>query len=149
MRFFVRKNPRLLFDRIFAKHRACLGTGEDLVTRPIEEARVDEHDTLAHSANALGEIDRCAPLFVHNTNLERIRLQPEESFDASEQSVGKCDFVRPMHLRFNDVDAASTAIGLHILAATIRHRAGRGDDRIQDTLKDLLALSYRALRRSS
>ena len=90
---FVRENPRLRLDRILSKNRACLHAGVNLVARTVEEARIDEHDALAHSANTLGEIDRCAALFVHDADLERIGFKPEQFFDATEQCVGKRDFV--------------------------------------------------------
>ena len=112
----------------------------DLVTRAIEEARVDEHDTLTHSTDAFGKVDCRAAFFIHYANLDRIGLELEHVFNSSEQRVGKRDLVGAVHLRFDDIDATGATVGLHALATAVGHRASRRDDRVENTLEYLIPL---------
>jgi hypothetical protein len=112
----------------------------NFVTRAIEKSRVDENDALAHGANALGEVDRSATLFIHDADLDRVRLQVEHRLDTAKQRIGKRDFVRPMHLRLDDVDTSRTAVRLRVLAAAVHHGTGRRHDSIENAFENFVAI---------
>ena len=48
----------------------------NFVAGTIEESGIDKHHTLARAINTLGQIERGAPLLIHDANFERVLGQP-------------------------------------------------------------------------
>ena len=61
--------PDRVLDLALAQHGAGRHRGMNLIASTIEKPRVDEHHALARRANALGQIDTGAPLFIHDAHL--------------------------------------------------------------------------------
>ena len=137
---FVGDDPGLLLDGLLWQHGPGLHARMDFVTRTIEKPRVDEHDPLAHGADAFGEVDGRASLFVHYTDLDRIRFQPEHCLDPAEQGIGEGDLVRTVHLRLDDVDASRAAVRLFTVATPVYHGARRCNDGVHNPFEDLIAV---------
>ena len=70
-----------------ADHRAGLHRGVDLVAGAVEEAGVDEEDAVLRGADRFLQVQRRAPLLVHDAHLQREARQPERLLDAPEQLV--------------------------------------------------------------
>ena len=105
-------NPRGAFDRAFAQHRPGLHRGVDLVPGAVEETGVDKHDPVFDRMNARGKIGRRPPFFVHHADFDRVARQAEQVFGRIEQIVSERAFLGPVHLGFDDVDAAGAAVGV-------------------------------------
>ena len=94
-----------------ADHRAGFHRGVDLVAGAVEEAGVDEDDAVLRGADALLEVERGAPLLVHDAHLERVaragRARPRSRPNSSSANA---DLLRPVHLRLDDVDGAGAAV---------------------------------------
>ena len=136
----VRQNPGLLFYCFLSQHRPRMHARVNLVARAVKKSGVNEYDALAHGTDTLCEINGSASLLIHDADLERIGRKLEQLLDATKKGVRKSNFMRAMHLRFNDVDTSFTAVRLHPFAAAIRHRAGGRNDRVQNTFEHLTAL---------
>jgi hypothetical protein len=67
----------------------------DLVAGPVEEAGVDEGDPVLRGADAFLEVDRGAPLLVHDAELHGVALQAQHLLDHGEGLVGEGDFLGP------------------------------------------------------
>src|SRR5690606_23144213 len=107
------------------------------VAGAVEEAGVDEGDTGAGSLDAGFQVDRSAALFVHDAHLDGVFRQAEQLLDATEQLVGEGDFVRAVHLGFDDVDAAGARVAL---ALQVMHGDQAGADGVHDAFRDLAAV---------
>ena len=113
----------------------------NLVAGAIEKAGVDEDHPFAGCADAFLEVDRGAPLFVHDADLDGIGRQAERSFDMREDVVGKGDFLRAMHLGFDDVDRVSDRIADAVCFLQVVQRDGDGAHCIQQTFEGLVAVA--------
>ena len=87
-----------------------LHRGVDLIAGAVEKSGVDEHDALAHGADAFGEIDGGPALLVHDADLEGIARQAQQILDLGEQLAGEGGFLRPVHLGLDDVDRAGARV---------------------------------------
>ena len=102
--------PWLIAHRPFADHRPGFHGGVDLVAGPIEETRIDEKHPRFNGTDAFLQIDRRAPLLIHEADLDGVARQRQHVLDGGEQIVGERDFVRAVHLRLDDVDRAGAAV---------------------------------------
>jgi hypothetical protein len=91
-------------------------------------------------ADALLQVDRRAPLLIHDADLERIGFEVIHRFDTREQRIGERSFVRSVHLGLDDVDAAEATVGQGTLELAVRDRASGRHDRIEDALENLVAV---------
>ena len=93
-----------------------------------------------YRVDAGGEVGAGPPFLVHHADLHRVARQAEHVLDRVEQLAGKGDFLRPVHLGFDDVDRtrAAVAVAAHPLDILRADRAG--DDRIHDALRYLGAV---------
>ena len=85
--------------------------GVDLVAGAVEEAGVDEHDPVAGRVDAGGEVERGAPLLVHQADLERVRAaSPRSASTRANSATVKRHLVGPVLLRLDDVDRSGAAV---------------------------------------
>ena len=84
------------------------------------------------------EVDTGAALLVHDAHFQGMPRQLEQVFDAAEQLVGEGHFGRAVHLRLDDVDAASARV-----TATLQvvQGAQAGHHAIENALGDLIAFA--------
>ncbi len=129
---FVSRNPCGLLHVALADHRTRFHRGVHFVAGAIEEARVDEDDAFAGSADAFLEVDRGAALLVHDAHLHRVRRHTERLFDASEDFAGKGDLFRPMHLRLDDIHGAGARIHAASVGADVMERDKARDEGVHD-----------------
>jgi hypothetical protein len=66
--------------------------------------------SLGSTAPALFEVDRCPPLLVHDPDFDRVACKAQAVLDTAEQLIAEHDFLRAVHLGFDDVDAAAAAV---------------------------------------
>jgi hypothetical protein len=112
----------------------------DLVAGAVEEAGVDEDQPLARRADAFLEVQRGAPLLVHDADLEGIARQVEDVLDACEQLGGERDFVRTVLFRLDDVYAAVAAVAQRADAFQVMQGAMAGDQAVEQALEHLVAV---------
>src|SRR5262249_27801595 len=60
--------PERLLHLRFAQHGAAAQRGVDFIAGAVEEAGIDEDDAVAQRVNARREIDRGAPLLIHEAD---------------------------------------------------------------------------------
>ena len=124
---FVGVDPRLGLHVALAHHRAGFHRGVDLVAGAVEEARVDEGDARARSADGFLQVDGGAALFVHDAELDGVGRQAQHLLDMVEDLVGEGHFLGPVHLGLDDVDGAfggvAGATGLLQVVHGDEHRA--------------------------
>ena len=107
-----------------------------LIAGAVEEAGVDEGHAGRGGGNTGLEIYAGTALFVHDAELDGMAWQLEEFLDPTEQFVGKGNLRRTVHLRLDDIDAATTGIAL---ALQVVARDQRGHHRIENSLGDFVA----------
>ena len=131
-------DPGAGFHVALAQHRASLHGGVHLVAGAVEKAGVDEGHPRAGGLDAGLEVDAGTPLLVHDAHLQGARRHAQQLLDATEQLVGEGHFERPVHLRFDDIDAAGARV-----AATLEVMQGdqAGHHRIEDALGNLMAFA--------
>ena len=112
----------------------------DLVAGAVEEAGVDEDDPVAGRVHGGGEVERGAPLLVHQADLERAWAESEQRLDPGEQRAGERHLVGPVLLGLDDVDRPGPAVAPGRVGPQSRQRADRGDDGVEDALEHLRAL---------
>ena len=110
----------------------------DLVAGAIKKAGVDEHHAIGRSANAGGQIDRRAALFVHDAHFHVVARQAKHIFDARKDFIRKRHFVRPVHFWFYDVNAARARIADRTFAAQIMHRDQNADRRVHQAFGNFI-----------
>ena len=137
---FIGLKPGGVLHLALAHHRPRTHRGVDLVPRAVEEAGVDEDDTVLHRVDAGGEIGRCAPFLVHHPDLDRVARQAKQVFDRVEQVVGECAFLGPVHFGLYDIDAAAARIAVLPQPRDILRADRRGDHRIENAFGDFLAV---------
>ena len=98
-------------------------------------------------ADARLQVDGGAPLLVHDAHLERVARQRQHVLDAGEQLVGEGHFVRPVHLRLDDIDRARAAVAQRRAAAQVVQRDQRGDGAHRGCLRASRCPPHRAPRR--
>ena len=128
-----------------ADHRPRFHGGVHLVAGPVEEAGVDETHALGCRADALLEVHRGAALLVHDAHLQRVGGHAQRRLDTCKELVGEGDFLRPVHLRLDDVErpgarvAAPTATA-RSAGADVVHGDCRRHHRIEDAFGNLVAV---------
>ena len=137
----VGEQPARRLDFVLRDHGVGLHAGMDFIAGAIEEAGIDEHHAIASGANALLQVHRGAALFVHDANLERAWLDCQRLFDAAEKLHRGRDLFRPVHLRFDDVYAAATAVAELAVAEQIVLGGETGHHRIEKCLGDFFAIA--------
>ena len=106
----VRLDPRGVAHLVLADHRTGLDRGVDLVAGAVEEAGVDEHHAILRRVDARLQVDRGAPLLVHDAHLQRVAREAQHVLDAREDRVGECHLLGAVHLRLDDIDRAGPAV---------------------------------------
>ena len=114
--------------------------GVNLIAGAVEEAGVDKDKAIFERANAALEVDAGAAFFIHQTDLDGMAREPENVFDAGKQIVRQRCFGRAVHLGFDDVDAAGTAVADPVDLLKVMHRAQRGHQGIEETFGHLIAV---------
>jgi hypothetical protein len=133
----VGRDPGLALDEILAAERPRLHRGVDLVASPVEEAGVDEGHPVLRRADAFLEVDRGAPLLVHDAELHGVALQPQHLLDQRERLVGEGHFLGPVHLRLHDIDRPRDGVPRAGLFAQVVLGDERGDHRVHQPLVGL------------
>ena len=113
----------------------------DLVPGPVEEAGVDEHDPVFHRVDTSGEVGAGTAFLIHHADLDGVTRQAQQVFGRIEQVVGEGAFLRSVHLGFDDVDAAATAVGKAALPDQADCADCTGQHGIHDPFRDLAAIS--------
>ena len=140
IRALVGVEPDGIADFALAQHRARNHRRVQLITGAVEEAGVDEHHALARGADALHEIERRAPLLVHDAHLQRVALEPEQLLDAAEQSHGQRHFLRTVQFRLDDIDRTAATVARAAARLQIVQSDQRADGRIEHGLWHRLAV---------
>jgi hypothetical protein len=96
----VRLDPGRAPHLVLAQHRPRLHGGVDLVAGAVEKAGVDEHDAVRRGGDAGLEVDRGAPLLVHDAHLEGVAGEPQHVLDAAESSSANATSSGPCILGF-------------------------------------------------
>jgi len=97
VRVLVGLDPRRVLHLLLADHGTGFHPRVDLVAGAVEETGVDEHDAVPGRPQTLAEVERGAPLLVHDAHLE-VRRQLEasstrvKSASAHATSSGPCIF---------------------------------------------------------
>jgi len=112
----------------------------DLVAGAVQEAGVDKHHALAGSLDARLEVDRGAPLFVHDPDFERVAWQLEHVFDAAKQFVGERRFFSAVHLRLHDVDRAGAAVAARGFTVKAVDRCEAGQQTVENAFWHFVAI---------
>src|SRR5690554_1013465 len=137
---FVGTDPLLAAHGGLAHHGAGFHGGMDFVTGTVEEAGVDEDNTLFGFGNTGFQVDRGTALFVHDAHFQGIARHAQHVFDAGEQLVGKSHFFRAVHLRFDDIHTAGTTVGAGGIAFQVVQGNQAGEQAIHDAFGQLVAL---------
>ena len=136
----VSKNPGLLLDRLLRQYRARAHTRMDFVAGTIKKSSIDEYHPALGRINTAWQVDSCTTLFVHDADLNGVSLKFEHLLNATEQRVREGNFLGAVHLRFYDIDAARPTIGPHSVSKPIRQCTCRRDDRVENSLEDVVAV---------
>src|SRR5690606_5318585 len=86
------------------------------------------------------EVDGGAAFFVHDADLQRVALQAQHVFHASEQLVGEGDFFRTVHLRLDDVHRAGTGVLAAGVAVQVVDGDQAGDQAVHDAFRNFEAV---------
>ena len=81
---FISRQPRLRLNFILRKHSTRFHTRMYLITRTIQKTRIDKNNALSGLPHSALQIDSRAPLFVHNTDLQRIARKSQNIFHTPE-----------------------------------------------------------------
>ena len=108
----------------------------DLVAGAVEEPGVDKDHAVRGGLHAGLEVQRGAPLLIHDADLEGALRQAEHVLDAAEQLAGEGDLLRAVHLGFDDVDRAGAAV----LPVTAVQRDQAGEQCVLYAFEDFAAL---------
>ncbi len=114
-------DPRAGAHVVLAHHRPGLHRGVDFIAGAIKKAGVDEHHAIGCSANAGGEIHRCAALFVHDAHFHGVARQAQHILDARKNFIRERNLIRPVHFGFDDINGTRTRIADRTSAAQIVH----------------------------
>jgi len=90
--------------------------------------------------DACAEVGRRAALLIHDADFHRVPRKAEQVFDRVEQVVGEGAFLRPVHLRLDDVDRAFARIAEAGLAQHVLLADRASDQRIHDAFGNLAAI---------
>ncbi|MNL06532.1 hypothetical protein D3C87_1271700 [compost metagenome] len=112
----------------------------NFVARAVEEAGIDEDDPVFCRANAFLEVDRGAAFLVHDAHFHGVRRHADKLFGPRENLVGEGDFLRPVHLRLDDIHGTGTGILATAGGADIVKRNQRCDDGVHDAFRHLAAI---------
>ncbi len=109
-----------------------------LVAGAVQKAGVDESNAAFGRVNTGLQVDAGAALFVHDAELDGAAWQAQHFFNAREQFVGKSDFSRAVHLRFDDVNRAFAGVANRVFGAALQvvHGDGGGHHGVQNTFRD-------------
>src|SRR5262245_40829161 len=112
----------------------------DLVAGSIQKPGIDKNQTLARGAYAFLEVNRGAPLLVHDADLKSVALQFESPLDALEQLNSGSDFLGPMLFRLDDIDAAGFAVSIGSVSFEIMNGRKRCYHSVKKSFGDFLAV---------
>ena len=113
----------------------------DFVTSTIQEASVDEYNTVFRRADTFFQVNGSTTLFVHDTHLHSEAWQTQCVFDATEQFVGECHFFWAMHLRLNDVYRTGSRVLERRVTLQIVHSDQSSHHAVHDAFWNLAAIS--------
>ncbi len=83
------------------------------------------------------QVQRGASLLVHDADLQRVARESQHAFDRGEQVAGQRDFLRAVHLRLHDIDAAGARIARAARASQVVHRGQCRDHAVEYAFRDL------------
>ena len=128
---------------VLADHRARFHRGMDLIARAVEEAGIDEGHPVAGGADAVLEVHRGPALLIHDAHLQRVAGEVQRILHPGEELIGPGHFLRPVHFRLHDIDAAMARIAhrLHIMQGD-----GHGAHGVQNGLGRLGAVKLHRIR---
>ena len=109
----------------------------NFISGAIEEPRIDEDDAIFCRPNAFLEIDRRAPLLIHDADLNGHRLETKRVLDSREQFASERDLIAAVHFRLHDVNASRAAVSESGLAAQIAHGDQASNYCVQNAFGDL------------
>ena len=130
-------NPCGAFHVGLADHRPGFHRGVNLVARAVEEAGIDEHHARLGGADTFLQIDRRAPLLVHDAHLHGVCRKTENSFDSPENLAGEGNLVRSVHLRLHDVDGPGCRIAAGL---EVGKRSGDGHKGVHDAFRNVASV---------
>ena len=133
---FIGIQPDRLLEVVLARYRRGFHRGVDLIAGAVEEAGVDEHDALLHRPDALQEIDRGAPFFIHDADLQGMPRQSQQIFDRRKQVIRERDLLGTVQFRLDDVYRTRARIFPRAVRADVVERDQRGHDCIDEGLRD-------------
>ncbi len=139
----VGPQPNRILDLRLGHHRPGFHHRVNLVTGPVQEPGVDEHDPPPGRTDAGGQVQRRATLLVHDPDLQRVRLQRQRLLDSTKQLDRRRHLVRTMLLRLDDVDTAGSRIPDRPGPLQVMHRRQRCDHHIEKPLGDRVTRNRR------
>ena len=139
-------DPRAAFHIAFANHGASAHGGMHLVARAVKEAGIDKRNTAAGRCDAGLQVDAGSAFFIHDSQLDGARRQAEHFFYAPKQLVGERHFCWAVHFGLDDVHRAFARVanGIFFSALQIMHGDGGGNNRVQNSLWNLVRFSVSA-----
>src|SRR5690606_14144032 len=129
----VGRLPVSLFHVGLAHHGTRLHASVDFVARAVQEAGVDEHDTLGGLGNSCFQVHAGAALFVQDAQRDGVGSQTQQAFHTVKALAGNRHFVRTVHFGFDDVQRAAARVFLQF---QIAHADQSGDHGVQNAFRD-------------
>ena len=136
----VGEHPWAALDLWFGDHGPGGHTRVDLISRAVEETRVDEDHAIRRGADTLLEVDRGPPLFVHDADLQSPLRHSQRLFDTPEQLHREGDLLGTVHFGLHYIDAARTAVTYGAVAFEVVEGAPGRHQGVQESLRDRLAI---------
>eukprot|EP00123_Amoebidium_parasiticum_P019019 comp24333_c4_seq1/m.46044 comp24333_c4_seq1/g.46044 ORF comp24333_c4_seq1/g.46044 comp24333_c4_seq1/m.46044 type:complete len:574 (+) comp24333_c4_seq1:1168-2889(+) len=138
--------PGLVLDVGLGAEHTRLDGGVDLVTGSVQETSVDEHHPLTGCTDALFQVDRRAPLLVHDADLECVAGQAQCVLDPSKQLHVEGHLLRAVHLRLDNVHGARLAVAQLVEPLEVVQRCKGSHHAVHHPLVGLLAVELDGVR---
>ena len=113
----------------------------NFITRSIEEAGVNKHESIFDTLNTFMQVCRGSPLLIHNADLQRRPIKSEQVFDHAEQRVRELHFRGTVHFRFYDVDAAKATVRKALRLRAVCQRTSCCNNGVENPFKYFFAIS--------
>ena len=124
----------------FTYHGTCFHAGVNFITSTVEEAGVNKHRTLFGLGDTSLEVGTGTALFVHNAHFKGVMGQAQHLLSALKQLTSKGHFFRAVHLRLNDIHAASAGVAERAVAFQVVHGNQTGDQCIENAFWHLVTV---------
>ena len=118
----------------------------DFVTGTVQEASVDEHNTVFGRTDTFFQVHGGTTLFVHDAHLHGEAWQPQGVFDTTEQFVSESHFFRTVHLRLNNVHRRCSRVLERRVPFQIVHGDQSGHHTVHDAFRYFAAVSQQNCR---